>query len=131
MRENETSAPHPIDVYVGKMIRAYRLFTGMTLSEIGTAVGVSPQQFNRYEQAAIRIPASRLFQIARALRMSPVAFFEGLEDEEEERQSIFDRYTDFFASPYAARLADVFMRMDPPRQRMLIKFAETIVEPDT
>jgi transcriptional regulator with XRE-family HTH domain len=130
MSRIDSAAPSPVDLHVGKMLRAYRQFAGLTLDEIGTAIGVTPQQFQKYERAQNRISASRLAEAARVLRISPGAFFEGIEPlESEERRSIFDTFTDFFTQPYSTRLADAFLRMNPHQQRALTELAETITPP--
>jgi transcriptional regulator with XRE-family HTH domain len=60
-------SPTPTDLAVGVKIRLLRHAAGMTLRELGEAVGVSFVQFQRYETGASRIPASRLIAISKAL----------------------------------------------------------------
>jgi transcriptional regulator with XRE-family HTH domain len=127
MSEIDSPARPSIDLHVGRLLRAYRHFAGLTLDELGTAVGVTPQQFLKYERATNRISASRLVEAACVLQIAPGAFFEGLEAAgNHERQSIFDEFTDFFAAPYSTRLATAFLQMNPQQQRALTELAETI-----
>ncbi|MBC7635905.1 MAG: helix-turn-helix transcriptional regulator [Acetobacteraceae bacterium] len=59
--------PTATDHAVGVQIRALRRAAGMTLKDLGEAVGVSCVQFQRYETGASRVTASRLFAISDAL----------------------------------------------------------------
>ena len=59
--------PTTTDRAVGRRIRTLRRAAGMTLSDLGEAVGVSGVQFQRYETGASRVAASRLLAICDAL----------------------------------------------------------------
>ena len=59
--------PTGTDLAVGMQIRSLRRAAGMTLKDLGEAVGVSCVQFQRYETGASRVAASRLFAISDAL----------------------------------------------------------------
>ncbi len=65
-RENKR-LPTPIDHAVGVQIRSLRRAAGMTLKDLGQAIGVSWVQFQRYETGVSRVTASRLFAISDAL----------------------------------------------------------------
>lgn len=70
--------PHPVDVHVGKRIRHHRLSAGMTQQQLAEAVGIRFQQIQKYETAANRVSASRLWDVAEALDVEIGFFFEGL-----------------------------------------------------
>ena len=59
--------PTGTDHSVGMQIRSLRRAAGMTLKDLGDAIGVSCVQFQRYETGASRVAASRLFAISDAL----------------------------------------------------------------
>jgi transcriptional regulator with XRE-family HTH domain len=59
--------PTTTDQAVGRRIRSLRRAAGMTLRDLGGAVGVSAVQFQRYETGASRVAASRLVAICDAL----------------------------------------------------------------
>ncbi len=59
--------PTGTDHAVGMQIRSLRRAAGMTLKDLGDAIGVSCVQFQRYETGASRVAASRLFAISDAL----------------------------------------------------------------
>lgn len=67
---------HPVDVTVGKRIRAARIMAGVTQEELASKLGITFQQIQKYESAHNRISASRLFDLAYALNLRPEHFFE-------------------------------------------------------
>lgn len=69
--------PHPVDIHVGNKIREARLLCGMSQTKLGTALGVTFQQLQKYEAGTNRVSASSLFEIAQLLGVKPDAFFEG------------------------------------------------------
>jgi transcriptional regulator with XRE-family HTH domain len=71
------SSPDPIDVHVGLRIRQRRRLPGMRQEALGAAVGLSFQMVLKYEIGSNSVPASRLFEVAKALDVSPSFFFEG------------------------------------------------------
>ncbi len=73
--------PDPIDIRVGARVRAWRLLAGMGQEALARRLGVSFRQLQKYERGSNRISASRLYRIARILRVPPGAFFEELGDE--------------------------------------------------
>jgi transcriptional regulator with XRE-family HTH domain len=69
-----SGTPHPIDVHVGKRIRMRRLLIGMNQETLAQAIGLTFQLIQKYETGAVRVSASRLSTIARALD-APIGFF--------------------------------------------------------
>ena len=76
-KENE---PHPIDVYVGGRMRLRRIQLGLSQGALASKIGVSFQAVQKYESGDIRISASRLYDVAQVLEVSPAFFFEGYPD---------------------------------------------------
>ena len=74
------NAPHPIDVYVGGRMRLRRIQLGMSQGALASRIGVSFQAVQKYESGDIRISASRLYDVAQVLEVSPAFFFEGYPD---------------------------------------------------
>lgn len=72
--------PHPVDVHVGKRIRHRRWLVGMTQQQLAEHVGIKFQQIQKYETGANRVSASRLWDIADAMKVPVSFFFEGLEE---------------------------------------------------
>jgi transcriptional regulator with XRE-family HTH domain len=69
---------HPVDVHVGARIRQRRALLGMTQSNLGTAVGLTYQQIQKYERGADRVFSSRLFEFSKVLDVPVDYFFEQL-----------------------------------------------------
>ena len=77
-RPTKRTRIHPIDIHVGHRLREQRLRAALSLEALGTLVGVTAQQIQKYELGQDRISASRLYLLADALRVSVATFFEGL-----------------------------------------------------
>ena len=67
-----------VDVYVGKRIRQFRWIAGFSQQELGDTIGLNFQQIQKYETAANRVSASKLWEISRALNVPVGHFFAGL-----------------------------------------------------
>ena len=67
------------DSHVGKRIRERRVKMGLTQQDLAEALEISYQQLQKYETAANRISAGRLYEIARRLEIDVAYFFDGLE----------------------------------------------------
>jgi transcriptional regulator with XRE-family HTH domain len=70
-------SPHPIDIHVGLRIRQRRRFLGMSQEKLGAAIRLTFQMVQKYEIGSNSVPASRLFEVAKALDVQPSFFFEG------------------------------------------------------
>jgi len=68
-----------IDIHLGRRLRRRRRLLGLTQQELAHACGVRFQQIQKYECAANRMSAARLWQLAQALDVPVSYFFEGLE----------------------------------------------------
>jgi transcriptional regulator with XRE-family HTH domain len=67
-----------VDEHIGRQLLHRRRELGLTQSQLGVSIGVSLQQIQKYECAANRMSASRLWQLAEALDVPVTYFFEGL-----------------------------------------------------
>ncbi|HRQ59970.1 MAG TPA: helix-turn-helix transcriptional regulator [Alphaproteobacteria bacterium] len=67
-----------IDRLVGHRLLCARILRGMSQGELADAIGLTFQQVQKYETGANRLSASRIYQIAKILRLKPAYFFEGL-----------------------------------------------------
>lgn len=59
------------DRMIGQAIRLARDAMGFTQQQLAERMGVSFQQLQKYETGTNRVPASRLIDIAEALRVTP------------------------------------------------------------
>lgn len=69
MPKYNTDEPHPIDVEVGKMIKACRKALGMSQSDLGEELDITFQQIQKYERGYNRVSASALCMISEALNV--------------------------------------------------------------
>src|SRR5436190_11101166 len=67
-----------IDVHLGRRLRRRRRLLGLTQQELAVACGVRFQQIQKYECAANRMSAARLWQLAEVLEVPVSYFYEGL-----------------------------------------------------
>ncbi len=58
-----------------------RMLIGMSQTELAERLGLTFQQIQKYEKGMNRIGASRMFEIAQILAVTPGFFFEGLDGE--------------------------------------------------
>ena len=63
-----------VDGEIGGRIRLRRAMLGLSQKQLGDAIGLTPQQVQKYEKGINRIAASTLFVVAEALNV-PVSFF--------------------------------------------------------
>jgi transcriptional regulator with XRE-family HTH domain len=119
----DTKIPDPIDVEVGRRIRAKRLMLRLTQTELGDQLGVSFQQIQKYERGKNRVGAGRLQSIAKIL-CEPVSFF--FQGPEAECKSIIgaaelplDVMT-FVASQEGWALNNAFARIENRQVRRLV-----------
>jgi len=70
-----------IDEHLGKRLRRRRRLLGLTQQQLALTCGVRFQQIQKYECAANRMTAGRLWQLAAALDVPVSYFFEGLDAE--------------------------------------------------
>ncbi len=72
------SAGATIDLHIAKRLRSRRRHLGLTQAQIAVSIGVRFQQIQKYECAANRVSAARLWHLAQVLEVAPNYFFEGL-----------------------------------------------------
>jgi transcriptional regulator with XRE-family HTH domain len=69
-----------IDVHLGRRLRRRRRLLGLTQQELAGACGVRFQQIQKYECAANRMSAARLWQLAEVLEVPVSYFYEGMSE---------------------------------------------------
>ena len=73
--------PHPVDVYVGSRLKELRVLNMMSQAELGSKLGLTFQQIQKYEKGSNRVSSSRLWEIAQIFNVTVTYFFEGYESE--------------------------------------------------
>ena len=73
--------PNPIDTYVGARMRLRRIEMRLSQNALAEKLGITFQAVQKYESSAVRLSASRLYEVAQALAVAPSFFFDGYSDE--------------------------------------------------
>ena len=130
--------PNPIDKHVGSRVRMRRVLIGMSQEKLGTALGLTFQQVQKYEKGTNRIGASRLQQIAGVLNVPPAFFFEDMPPMEgAPGQASFAEdgsgfVVDFLSTSEGLLLNKAFVRIKEPRVRKkIIDLVTALADNDT
>lgn len=78
-----------VDRIVGLRLGLARKLRGLTQTSLGDLVGVQFQQIQKYESGGNRIPASRLYKIAKTLQLPITYFFPTDDINQQEFEDIF------------------------------------------
>jgi transcriptional regulator with XRE-family HTH domain len=110
--------PHPVDRHVGLRIRMRRKELGVSQERLADALGITFQQVQKYERGANRVSASKLWEIAAALRTPVAYFYDGLGDQDAAAQR--DAAHEFMLSSEGIELMAAFPRISEPLVRRKI-----------
>jgi transcriptional regulator with XRE-family HTH domain len=114
-----------IDVHLGRRLRRRRRILGLTQQQLAGACGVRFQQIQKYECAANRMSAARLWQLSEVLEVPVSYFYEGISDAERaaharEAESAAVKSGEVFARKETHDLIQAFYSLsERPRQRLL------------
>jgi transcriptional regulator with XRE-family HTH domain len=116
-----------IDIHLGRRLRRRRRILGLTQQQLASACGVRFQQIQKYECAANRMSASRLWQLAEVLEVPVSYFYEGLA-----LDVVADEKEPAPPEPVAGKETKALIRAfyslsERPRQRLL-ELAKTLNE---
>jgi transcriptional regulator with XRE-family HTH domain len=128
-----TKAPNPIDKHVGARVRMRRLLVGMSQEKLGSALGITFQQIQKYEKGTNRIGASRLQQISGVLGVPVSYFFEDAQGEALPSAGFGDKkgdyVADFLATSEGLQLTKSFMKVkDPKVRRRIVDLVASIAD---
>ena len=117
--DEATNGPHPVDRHVGLHIRMRRKALGVSQERLAESLGLTFQQVQKYERGANRVSASKLWEIARALKTNVAYFYDGLEDEADEGSRGFMGASaqEFLLTPEGLDLAATFPQIHRPGLR--------------
>jgi transcriptional regulator with XRE-family HTH domain len=113
-----------------------RMIVGMTMRELGEALGITLQQVQKYEKGTNRIGASRLQQFAGVLGVPIEFFFEGAPRVSSQGLVASDvapgYMADFLSTLEGVQLAQAFMRVTNPKvRRRFISLVKSIAEDES
>lgn len=128
--------PNPIDVHVGARIRLRRTLLGMSQDRLGTSLGITFQQIQKYERGMNRVGASRLQLMANILDV-PVSFFFDDAPSHNDNAPIAvgspktDYINQFLASSEGLQLNRAFLKIgDPNIRRGIIALTKVLAAAD-
>lgn len=87
---NNNLATKSMDSMIGDRIRKRRKELKIGLYSLAYDLEISFQQLQKYEKGINRISASKLYEIAKILQVSPNYFFEGIEIEEVKTKEVIN-----------------------------------------
>jgi transcriptional regulator with XRE-family HTH domain len=118
-----------IDVHLGRRLRRRRRLLGLTQQQLAGACGVRFQQIQKYECAANRMSASRLWQLAEVLEVPVGYFFEGLSEEQQrEAHAREGEAREVFARKETRDLIRAYYRLGERPRRKLLDLAKSLNE---
>ena len=114
------------DKLIGVKIRAQRLKIGLSQEELGTKLGVTFQQIQKYEKGVNRVGSGRLYEIAELLEVPVASFFEGdAKSKHAKNTSPFD----LLADPTSMQMAQEFSKIaDVKMRRAILALVERLAE---
>ena len=119
--------PNPVDRHVGLRIRFRRKELGISQEKLADSIGLTFQQVQKYERAANRVSASKLWEVARALNTNITYFYEGLSVDGEAWRNAGDNIEDFLLSPEGMELARYFPQIQQPGvRRQILELVRTM-----
>ncbi|MDZ4373770.1 MAG: helix-turn-helix transcriptional regulator [Phenylobacterium sp.] len=120
--------PHPVDRHVGLRIRMRRKEMGVSQERLAEALGITFQQVQKYERGANRVSASKLWEIAAALKTPVAYFYDGLGDQET-LAAQRDAAQDFMLSPEGIELMAAFPRISEPTiRRKIVELVRVVAD---
>ncbi|MET0272881.1 MAG: helix-turn-helix transcriptional regulator [Phenylobacterium sp.] len=125
--------PHPIDRHVGLRIRMRRKEMSFSQEKLAEALGLTFQQVQKYERGANRVSASKLWEVAQALKTSVSYFYEGLAEVPGEAPLGISAPSaqEFLLTNEGMELAATFPKITRPRlRRKVLELVRAMIESD-
>lgn len=111
-----------IDRAVGAEIRFRRILLGLSQQKVSAQIGLTFQQLQKYETGANRVSASRLFHLAKILRVTVSSFFTAVQARSDIPLPAPESPTQtlpkgVFRKPETSELVRAFYGIEDPRTR--------------
>lgn len=120
--------PHPVDRHVGLRIRMRRKEMGVSQERLAESLGITFQQVQKYERGANRVSASKLWEIAAALKTPVAYFYDGLGDQDAIAAQR-DATQEFMLSSEGMELMAAFPRIaEPAIRRKIVELVRVVAE---
>ena len=115
-----------IDEHLGRRLRRRRRLLGLTQQQLATACGVRFQQIQKYECAANRMSAARLYQLAQVLEVPVSYFYEGLGPQREVRAREGEPQREVFTRKETRDLIRAYYSLSERPRRRLLDLAKSL-----
>jgi transcriptional regulator with XRE-family HTH domain len=123
--EMSSKQQDPLDIEVGRRVRALRLEKGMSQEKLGNQLALTFQQIQKYENGTNRIGSGRLQRIAQILGVSVSALYPDPVPAGRTSQEV----AELIDTSSSLRLLRAYSRMrSPSLQRALTTLVEEIAE---
>ena len=119
-----------VDEHVGERMRARRRELGMSQQHLAQPLRMTFQQVQKYERGANRVSASRLYEAAVVLGVTPAYFFEGLAQPANDpaADGLETSIKGFLASEEGRELAATFPSVRPSLRRPLLDLVRAMTD---
>lgn len=115
-----------IDREIGARLKLLRELAGLTQSALGSGIGVTFQQIQKYEKGSNRISCAALLKIAEILKRPYQDFLEGLSPSAGNDPSPI---IDLVRDAGAARICRVYNSIeDPKAKKLLVEHVESLAK---
>jgi transcriptional regulator with XRE-family HTH domain len=115
-----------IDLHMGRRLRRRRLILGLTQQQLGARIGVRFQQVQKFECAANKMSAEKLWKFAQALDAPIAYFYDGLSDGKATSAERDHDQADVLASKETTDLVDAYYRLKERPRRHLLDLAKSL-----
>ncbi len=112
-----------IDLHMGRRLRRRRLLLGLTQQQLGAAAGCQFQQVQKFECAANKMSADKVWKFAQALDVPINYFYDGLGSK---TQSGVHEEADLLASKETSELVDAYYRLKERPRRHFLDLAKAL-----
>ena len=123
--------PSSIDRHVGARLRAARLESGKSQTEVADAIGITFQQVQKYEKGTNRISAGTLHELSRLFDRPVQFFFDGQGNVVPGRRGSkdvgVDPLTRFGGTSDGMKIVMAFEKADPSLRRLLAQHVAEMV----
>ncbi len=103
-----------IDGRIGRRIHERRVVLGLNQTKLADGLGISFQQFQKYERGHSRMGVGMLYGCAQLLDVPPEYFFEGLESSD-------SGTPDVTKSDEAMKLTRAYYSINDPTERLYVR----------
>jgi transcriptional regulator with XRE-family HTH domain len=111
-----------IDLHMGRRLRRRRLLLGLTQQQLGAATGCQFQQVQKFECAANKMSAGRVWSFAKALGVPITYFYDGLQGD----KPTACEEADVLANPETTELVTAYYRLNERPRRHLLDLAKSM-----